>query len=125
MKRIVLLLVLLLAGCRQPDGPISNPDLQITLEVLPAEPVIGDALMIVTLLDGQGQPVDDATISLRGDMSHAGMVPVLREAEGGSGGRYELPFIWTMAGDWFVEVTVTQPDGQQAREGFSFTVGGR
>jgi hypothetical protein len=35
-----------------------------------------------------------------------------------------MPFRWTMAGDWFVTVDVTLPDGTTASQRFDFTVAG-
>lgn len=117
------LLVVLAAGCRQPAVvPTANASLQIRMQVEPAPPKVGDAALIVTVTDAAGQPVSDASLSARGDMSHAGMAPVLAEAVEGANGEYRLPFNWTMGGDWFVEITVTRPDGTTATQRFDVTV---
>jgi major membrane immunogen (membrane-anchored lipoprotein) len=55
-------------------------------------------------------------------MTHAGMVPVIVETNTSTDGRYELDYRWTMGGDWFVDVTVTLPDGTFARQRFNFTI---
>ena len=62
--------------------------------------------------DASGAPVEGATVSLKGDMSHAGMQPVLAEASGGAGGIYQSPWVWTMSGDWIVTITAVLPDGR-------------
>ena len=69
---------------------------------------------MITLTDNDGNPVNDATLSIEGNMNHAGMVPVLRDADDGAEGVYEVPFEWTMGGDWFVVVNVTLPNGDTA-----------
>jgi hypothetical protein len=39
------------------------------------------------------------------------MTPVFGETQTSQNGEYRIPFEWTMAGDWFVEITVTQANG--------------
>lgn len=127
LYRIILpLLVLSLlaaAGCRESARTTPAPDLQITLDYEPRTPVVGEATFIVTLRDAAGQIVTNAAVSVRGDMNHAGMVPVLAEAEPPEDGVYRVPFQWTMGGDWVVTVVATLPDGTAVTRTFDFTVG--
>lgn len=121
MLRVFLfLLILMLAACRQ-QTPASTADLDITLSITP-DNIVGEAFAIVTVRDRSGQPVENARVQLRGDMTHAGMVPVIVETSDSVDGRYELDFNWTMGGDWFVDVTVTLPDGTFDRERFNFRI---
>lgn len=121
----VLIVLLALAGCREQAAPSGDDaPLQIELNVSPEEPAVGDAELRVEVTDADGAPVDDATVSARGDMSHAGMQPVLAETEGGEDGVYVLPFEWTMGGDWFVDVTATRPNGDTATARFEYSVSG-
>lgn len=46
-------------------------------------------------------------------MSHAGMVPVFAEAKEIAPGRYQSIMRLSMAGDWYVLVHVTLPDGRE------------
>lgn len=117
---LVLMMGLLVAGCRQTDTPTQQL-IQIDLTITP-DTTSGDAVAVVMLTDSNGQPISDATVSLRGDMTHAGMTPVLREAGAGVAGRYELAYEWTMGGDWLVEVTVTLADGTTASRTFDYTI---
>ena len=76
-----------------------------------------------SLWDADGQPIDGAgPVTLRGDMNHAGMKPVLADATGTGGGQYTADFEWTMAGDWTVAIEATLPDGRVKRATFPFTV---
>ena len=51
-------------------------------------------------------------------MSHAGMAPVFAEAKELEPGRYRSTFELSMAGDWFVLVTVTLPDNRKFERQF-------
>ncbi len=75
------------------------------IEMLP--PQSGVDSLSVRLTDDAGQPITDAEVSLEGNMNHAGMVPVLAgpvaDADDGSAdGVYQVPFQFTMFGDWIV-----------------------
>lgn len=117
---IFTLLLLTLTACRQ-QPPANTADLDISLTITP-DNLVGEALAVVTVRNRAGQPVDNARVQLRGDMTHAGMVPVIVETSTSADGRYELDFNWTMGGDWFVDVTVTLPDDTFARQRFNFRI---
>ena len=119
-------MLLLLAGCRQTNEPNDAANINVAVAVEPDAPTVGDATLLVTVTDGADQPINDATISVRGDMSHAGMVPVIREVSEARDdmGVYEVPFEWTMGGDWFVDFTVTLPDGSSETQRYEYTVSG-
>ena len=115
-----------LAGCRQQPAAApaaENAAVTIAVSVEPDPPAVGAAALIVTLTGPQGQAVSGAQVSARGDMTHPGMAPVLAEAECDSGGHCEIPFEWTMGGDWVVEIAVTLPDGSIVQQQFAYTVG--
>lgn len=130
MRRIaivvgVLFTVLLAAGCRQAEPPpAASEGVFIDLEVRPQPPVTGDSTLVITVTGADDAPVTDATVSARGDMSHAGMAPVIADGSGGEDGIYVIPFEWTMAGDWFVDVTVTMADGAEYQQRFDLSVDG-
>jgi hypothetical protein len=46
-------------------------------------------------------------------MSHAGMVPVFAEARETESGRYQSGMELSMAGDWFILVHATLPEGRK------------
>jgi hypothetical protein len=119
---ILLLLVFLAAGCARASSQPPDDGLAINLTYEPDPAVMGEATLLVTVRDAAGQPVADATVNVKGDMNHAGMVPVLAEATSGPGGVYELPFRWTMSGSWIVTVDVTLADGASASRRFDVSV---
>ncbi len=104
----------ILAACGriQTDRPQAT-DITLEMSLDPTRPTVGPATLTFTLTDADGQPINEASLDIEGNMTHAGMVPVLAQASGGEAGRYTVPFEWTMGGDWFVTVHVTLPDGRQ------------
>ncbi len=120
---LLLLLLLLLPACRQAAPVDQAPDVQVLLTPGPDSLFVGPITFDLTLWDADGQPIDGAApVSLRGDMSHAGMEPVLAEARGDGDGLYTADFEWTMAGDWTVTVEATLPDGRLKIATFAFAV---
>ena len=124
-KRAILLLLalLILPACRQPGLVDGAPDVQIVLTPGPDALIVGPIAFDLTLWDADGNPIDGAEpVIIRGDMSHAGMRPVIARAGGLGNGLYNTEFEWTMAGDWIVTVEATLPDGRVKRATFPFTV---
>ncbi|MCL4301474.1 MAG: FixH family protein [Anaerolineae bacterium] len=126
LKPILLLalLSLVLAGCgvSQPPAPASG--VAMTLEVEPNPPGVGPSHLTVILADSAGKPIEGGSLKIEGSMSHDGMQPRLARAKAGSEGKYEAPFVWSMAGDWVLTVTAALPNGQEVIGQFDFTVAG-
>ena len=77
--------------------------------------------MTVAIMDEAGKPITDLTVSLEGNMTHAGMVPVLSEsvwdgADGIEDGLYHVPFSFTMLGDWIISVSIERRQGDPLTE---------
>lgn len=128
LKRVsvLLLLLLLLPGCvRNSQRAAENTAVAITLQQPLFPPLVGEGTVAVSVTDtATGEPVNDATVAVKGDMTHAGMTPVLAETSRGQEGVYKMPFTWTMSGDWIVTVTATLADGTQATRAFDVLVDG-
>lgn len=109
-----LALLLVLAGCGRARhaNPTSEDSFTVALATEPAPPLVGDGELVVTLRDAAGQPMNDAQLAIEANMSHAGMTPVSGSGTRGEAGIYRVPIAWTMAGDWYVDVRFTLPDGQ-------------
>ena len=121
---LVILASLMLSGCRRESSLDPAPGYEVELIVLPTPAVVGHAHLELELTDPEGQPVQGASISARGDMTHPGMTPVLAEATELGGGRYSVPFEWTMAGDWIVTIEVELTDGTLFERTFDLSVAG-
>lgn len=117
---LLALTLLALSGCGGRPTPVS--DLRIELRTGAGSVRTGETTLTVRVSNTAGQPVDDAAVSIEGNMIHAGMTPVFAAAAGGQDGLYTAPFTWTMGGDWVVTVKVTLPDGRQAQADFPVQV---
>lgn len=110
----LLILLLVLVGCRQTAEPTAE-NVTIDIAVNTETPAVGDATVLVTVLGENDTPVNDATVTVRGDMTHAGMQPVLPDAvTEAEDGVYAIPFEFTMGGDWIIEVEVLLANGETA-----------
>lgn len=122
--RLVALMVSLAAllssagfGCAR--GPSPTADVAVELRLL-SDRVVGPATAEVVLRTPEGRPMGSAEVWVRGDMSHAGMQPVLSRAKAVDAGRYVTDdFAFTMAGDWVLSVQATLPDGRTIDRVFS------
>jgi hypothetical protein len=111
-------------GCSRVSREASQQPLQIELIEPLFPPGVGKYTMNVRLFDEYDNPVDDAQIAIKADMTHAGMVPILANATHGDKGLYKVPFEWTMGGDWVVVIQATLPDGSVTEETFPIIISG-
>ncbi len=125
MRTMLVLIVLLLAACQTatptPSPAAATQAAQIDLTITPQPPTVGDATLAVTVTY-DSQPIANAKIDVRGDMNMAGMAPVLGSATTDAQGKAEIPFKWSMGGDWIVTVTVTLADGSEVSQDFNVSV---
>ncbi len=110
-----LFLMVSLGACNRTNDNAAAAGLYVTL--LPAAEGIQGEHLIVKIVDDEGLPVTDVTVSLEGNMTHAGMVPVLTEsvwdgADGSEDGVYRIPFQFSMLGDWIISVKIEDRDGE-------------
>jgi hypothetical protein len=69
-------------------------------------------MFTVTLTSASGERLAGAHVSLEGDMSHAGMAPVLGETSELAPGRYQGTFDLNMRDDWIVLFHVKLASGE-------------
>lgn len=119
--RLLLIAILLLglAACREAAGgvPLDSPDdaADVSLALKPTADtrlVMGPLTWDIALADDAGAPITGAAVAVRGDMNHAGMMPVEATATEIGNGLYRADFEWTMAGDWIVTATARLADGR-------------
>lgn len=92
----------------------STDEQYITVHLMsdPYPAVVGDAHLVVKLKDADGNPVDDATVSLAAQMDHEGSLRHERTATLDENGEYRAQITWSMAGKWLVDVSVDLPDSE-------------
>lgn len=106
--------MLILVGCRQTNETTAE-NVLINVALNDDMAMVGDATLLVTVTDEDGTPINDATVSVRGDMTHAGMVPVIPDpVTTAEDGVYSIPFEFTMGGDWIITVDVTLANEETA-----------
>lgn len=116
---IALLLILAIAACRQQGHTVDD----IQLEMTASDTLVGETTLRVTVSDSAGNAIaNPGELRVRGDMNHAGMVPVFAESDAANNGVFNLPFEWTMAGGWTAEASLKLPNGDVARETFAFEI---
>ncbi|MBX3011986.1 MAG: FixH family protein [Caldilineaceae bacterium] len=102
-----------------------NPNVQITL--LPVEQGAATTALAIQLQNAADEAITDASVSVEGNMNHAGMAPVFTDtitdvADGTADGIYQVPFQFSMLGDWIITVSVTLADGSQVTKDINLTV---
>lgn len=100
--------VALLAACR---GASTSPNLDVRMTIEPSPPCVGPAEVTLFIVDKNDNPVHGAQVRIEANMNHAGMRPVFADAREDSAGTYVADLRFTMAGDWFLLVTTTLPNG--------------
>jgi len=121
---LTLLAAFMITACRPPEAKSGGGTLAIAVR-LDGAPRVGRVPVVVELTDA-GKPVIGATVEVTGDMTHAGMQPVLTTAgEVGEGSYRADDFEFSMAGDWIITVDVTTASGARARGELSTTVASR
>ena len=108
-------LTLLVAACRPPaDAGTSTAGANVgvvSVELLTRPARVGPAAIEVRV-QRDGAPIEGASVRVTGDMTHAGMVPVVAEAPAFEPGVYRSDaFAFDMAGDWVITADVTYADG--------------
>ena len=114
-----LLLILAIAGCRQQQHTTADIQLELSASVTH----VGETTLLVSVSDKAGKAIaNPGSLSVRGDMNHAGMAPVIAESDAAIDGVFALPFEWTMAGGWIVEASLKLPNGDVANKTFAFEI---
>lgn len=86
-------------------------------------PVVGNNDILLQLVDANDNPVNQASIRVRGEME-SDMPAVSSGTKTSEGGIYTIPFAWTMGGEWIVNVEATLPNGDRITEQFNIFVEG-
>jgi len=108
-------LCLLVAGCHSSWW---TSDTRIEPQFEPNPPHVGRVTITVRVTEALGKPVTGARVRLELNMTHAGMAPVIADAQEVEPGRYRANMQLTMAGDWSLFVDMTMANGNKASQSF-------
>lgn len=118
----LLSLGLVLNACRARTEAQGTPPsiAQMHLTISPQPPVVGPAHLDLTLASPDGTPLSGAKLQVRGQMTMAGMAPVLADLTDEGNGHYQTGrFHFTMVGDWVLTITGNLSDGTVIRKTFA------
>jgi hypothetical protein len=120
---LLLFLSILLGGCGLRSTPQDQAgEIKISLQITSSQPIVGEDELVFHLEDQSGSSILGAELRARGDMSHAGMEPVLGASVEVGDGSYSIPFRWSMAGSWVVTLEGTLPDGREILRTFDVEI---
>jgi hypothetical protein len=110
---VCLIPTMLLAACTRRSAAIDQAgDTRLNWEIQPFPARTGEASIDIYLTDTSGAPVQGAQLSFRGDMTHAGMTPVITGLQETEPGVYRGEIEWTMAGAWVLTIQGELEDGR-------------
>ena len=109
------LFVIGFAGCHR---SWSTGDVRIEPEFEPNPPRVGAVTITLRVTEALGKPVTGARLKLELNMTHAGMAPVIADAQEVEPGSYRANVQLSMAGDWSLFVDVTLANGNKVYQSF-------
>lgn len=127
ISSMFVVLAVVLAACggsAQPAAPVesgSSSQVNITVESNPSPAMMGDMELILTITDGDGKPIEGATVDVSADhtdMTGMGMSGLATEQ---GEGRYSINANFSMSGNWKITVYVRK-DGLDYKEDIEFKV---
>jgi len=90
----------------------------VDFQIEPQPVRVGPVVISIALTDADNHPVTGAQIAVEADMSHAGMSPVLAQANEVQPAHYETHLPLGMAGDWVIVLHGTLPNGEKIEQQF-------
>lgn len=122
----VVLATMFLAACG-PKQQASKLPSGVSVTVTADAPLAIGAIPLRVRITQDGAPVSVRELTVVGDMTHAGMVPVVSEiiTEQPDGSYLAEDFAFTMAGDWFVQVDFVLAAGERGEVEEFFTIPAR
>lgn len=93
--------------------PTGQSPFQIQLSSAPYPLAVGQATLLIALLDASGQPVEGAMVAAASQMKHPGMLPIQHRVVAAEDGEYQAAVVWPMTGQWVVDVTAQMPGTEE------------
>jgi len=111
-------------GSAQPAAPVesgSSKEVNIQVGTNPSPAMMGDMELILIITDGEGKPIEGATVDVSADhtdMMGMGMSGLATEQ---GGGKYSINANFSMSGNWKITVYVRK-EGLDYKEDIEFKV---
>ena len=118
---ILIAVVALVAVWRLTQSP-PDSTIQIQVSSHPFPLATGPGTLLVALTNADGAPVDDADVQVSANMMMPGMLPLTGRLEASHDGQYPVSLMWTMPGEWVVDVTAAVPGSESAHEQFNIYI---
>ncbi|MCS7465431.1 FixH family protein [Stieleria sp. ICT_E10.1] len=98
-------------GCGGTGTESAGTSGRVVVELDPEEPSMGECNLTIKLFDAEDNPINNAELTVEGNMNHAGMKPSFATIEEtDQPGVYSGTIDFTMGGDWFLLVTALVGD---------------
>lgn len=107
---------------RVAQPPAAHDAIQISLSSVPFPQAVGPGTLLVALTRSDGTPVQDASVQVSATMMMPGMLPLAGRLEPIQGGQYPISMMWTMPGDWLIDVTAAAPGSENIHEQFNIYI---
>lgn len=121
---LVLLSVVLAAcaGDATPAAESSGKPVNIKFESDPSPAMMGDAELIFTITDANGDPIEGARVDVSADHTDMTGMGMSGAATDQGGGRYSINANFSMTGNWKVTVYVRNDQGLDYKEDIEIKV---
>ena len=122
---LMVVMSVLLAACGGSATPATDNSakpVNIKLESNPTPAVVGDAELIFTVTDADGNPIEDARVDVSADHTDMSGMGMSGAATDQGSGRYSINANFSMTGTWKLTVYVRNDAGLDYKEDIEFKV---
>jgi len=120
---LLVLVSVLLAACAGSATPDSSAKpVNIKVESDPSPAVVGDAELVLTVTDANGNPIEGARVDVSADHTDMSGMGMSGAATDQGSGRYSIHANFSMTGNWKLTVYVRNDEGPDYEEDIDFKV---
>ena len=120
---LLVLVSILLAACAGSATPDSSAKpVNIKVESDPSPAVVGDAELVLTVTDANGNPIEGARVDVSADHTDMSGMGMSGAATDQGSGRYSIHANFSMTGNWKLTVYVRNDEGLDYEEDIDFKV---
>lgn len=119
---MIMITAVALAVVWRLSQPPADSTIQIHLSSDPFPLATGPGTLMITLTNADGESVDDADVQVTANMMMPGMLPLTGRLEASHDGHYPVSMMWTMPGEWVVDVTAAAPGSKSVSQQFNIYI---